>query len=165
VFENPDALPRTWRVARAEPASDDPQATFERLVSPAFDPRSEVLLEGIDSAQGEPSPDPSRDRAELVVSDPERLVIRSEGATPGWVVVSDAWFPGWEARVDEAPTVVLRANGFGRAVAVPAGSSEVEFVYRPAGFRTGMFLASIGGIGVAACLLAARFGPRTERRD
>ena len=50
VFENPTALPRAYRVTRAEPTPPDPQAALERLVAPDFDVHRSVLLDPLPEA-------------------------------------------------------------------------------------------------------------------
>ena len=64
------------------------------------------------------------------------------------VVLTDAFYPGWEAALDGAPVAVLRANTAVRAVVVPAGDHVVEMRYRAHSFRRGLVLA-----GIAAVLL------------
>ena len=72
---------------------------------------------------------------------PERVRLRTEGERPGIVVLTDAFYPGWEAQVDGARAPILRANLGFRAVAVPAGPHEIEMRYRPASFRRSAALA------------------------
>ncbi len=58
------------------------------------------------------------------------LVVRTEGPG-GFLVVSDAFVPGWTATVDGREASLLRADFAFRAVPVPAGSHEVVFCYCP----------------------------------
>jgi uncharacterized membrane protein YfhO len=62
---------------------------------------------------------------------PNQVTIRATLDTPGYLVVADTWYPGWQAAVDGVPTEVLRANYAFRAVWLEAGKHEVEMVYRP----------------------------------
>ncbi len=52
-------------------------------------------------------------------------------STPTWVTISDLYFPGWEARSDDKPLRIWRANGLYRAVCVPAGEHRVRFDFSP----------------------------------
>ena len=71
-------------------------------------------------------------------------------------MLGDAWFPGWEVRVDGAEADGLRANVAFRAVAVPPGEHEVEWRYRPRSLRRGLALAALALAYVAAALAAER---------
>jgi hypothetical protein len=52
--------------------------------------------------------------------------------SPGWVVFSEANFPGWKALVDRTPSAVFTANHAFRALWMEAGEHDVEFRYEPA---------------------------------
>jgi uncharacterized membrane protein YfhO len=58
-------------------------------------------------------------------------------------VLSDPYYPGWQAQVDGEPVALLRANYAFRAVAVPAGSHAVTMVFRPNTWRAGLALTSL----------------------
>jgi uncharacterized membrane protein YfhO len=57
-------------------------------------------------------------------------------------VLTDAFFPGWQATVDGQPAAIVRADFALRGVSVPAGRHQVVFEYTPASFRLG---AAISG--------------------
>ncbi len=85
------------------------------------------------------------DRAEKLV-----LAVDSEGAVV--LVVPDAMYPGWTARVDGVKAAVWQANLAQRAVLIPAaGAHLVEFEYRSIPFEVGrvVSLATLGA-GVLA---------------
>jgi len=81
-----------------------------------------------------------------------RVVVELEDL-PGPRILSfiDAYYPGWEAYVDGERRPVMRAFDVFKAVEVPAGTHEVEFVYRPQSTYIGM------GIGAATLLGAAAY--------
>lgn len=66
--------------------------------------------------------------------------------------MSDADYPGWEARVDGRPAPLLRADYAFRGVALPAGRHEVELRYRPRALWAA--LAASGLAALAILLLA-----------
>jgi hypothetical protein len=87
--------------------------------------------------------------AAIQAEEPERLVVSSESGTPGWLVVTDTWFPGWRATVDGVAQPLWRADHAFRAVRVPAGRHTVEFAYRPASFRAGLALTGLAAMAIA----------------
>lgn len=141
AFENPHALPRAWRAARAEAAPADPQAALARITAPDFDAQTTVLLDPLPEAL-EVGVDPKAE-TRIEVDQPEHVAIRTRGASPAVLVLNDSLYPGWEATLDGVAVPLLRANTAFRAVAVPAGEHIVEMRYRPFSFRLGLGLAAV----------------------
>lgn len=89
-----------------------------------------------------------------------RLVLRVQSDRPALLAVADAWNPDWVCRVNGRLTPIIPANGIGRAVMVPAGTSTVTFVYSPLPWQLGMASAVLllaMCSGYAAILLARRW--------
>ena len=61
----------------------------------------------------------------------ERVVIDVETDFDGYLFLSDAYYPGWHATIDGAPTTIYRADIMFRAVFVPAGAHEIVYTYDP----------------------------------
>ena len=72
-------------------------------------------------------------------------------------MLSDAFAPGWSARVDAAPAPILRANGLFRAIALRPGDHEGVMIYRPASVLLGL------GISLSAALVALAWWWRAGR--
>jgi uncharacterized membrane protein YfhO len=101
---------------------------------------------------------------EIVRYEPARIDIQVRAAAPALLVLSDLFYPGWEATVDGRPAEILRANYAMRALAIPKGAHEVRFLYRPASFRAGV-AASAAGCLALACLVSWRLWTRRRRGD
>jgi hypothetical protein len=156
VFDNPGALPRAYRAARALPEPATVQEGLRKLVAPAFDPRRFVLVDRPPpEVQARPRVRPRLPSGEVEVArfEPERVVLRTDGERSAIVVLTDAYFPGWEATLDGAPTPLLRANLDFRGVAVPPGEHEIEMRYRPASLRAGLALALAAALGCGYAML------------
>ncbi|MCZ6694936.1 MAG: YfhO family protein, partial [Acidobacteria bacterium] len=142
VYRLRDPLPRARWVARAVPPLD-PGDPLLSLVDPDFDPERAILLDGVDGT-AENRGGPVAGQATIIEDHPERLRIRTESRAPGYLVVADAFAPGWMARIDGHPAELLRANGMFRAVRVEAGTHTVEMRYAPVSVRTGLWLSATG---------------------
>src|SRR5690606_31153748 len=59
------------------------------------------------------------------------LEIAVDASQPGMLVITDAWYPGWQAQVNGHPAELYRADAMFRAVPVPAGQSTVTLTYAP----------------------------------
>ncbi len=87
---------------------------------------------------------------EILREDSDHIRLRVTRDSPGYMVLRRAHYPGWEARVNGATAPVLRADYAFCAVELGAGESTVDFSYRPATFRHGLWIALlaplIGGL-------------------
>ena len=92
--------------------------------------------------------------ARLLERTPTRWRVRVEAAAPATLVVANATFPGWRARIDGAPARIVSPEGRPFAIPVPAGEHDVVLEYAPLSFRLGLACAA------AAALLAAALGGR-----
>jgi hypothetical protein len=133
--------PRISFVGRAV-VDPDARAARERSLSGKSDYREEIRIDrpGPPSAAGRPG----LFVASLVEDLPERVVVAVENRTPGYLVLADAWYPGWRAQIDGRRGELYRADGMFRAVHLPAGSHRVAFTYRPLSVYLG------AGVSVAA---------------
>jgi uncharacterized membrane protein YfhO len=67
----------------------------------------------------------------------------------GWLVLSDAWYPGWRATLDGLATRLYRADYLFRSVWVPPGNHTVTFEYRPVSFWAGAALSLTAWLALA----------------
>jgi hypothetical protein len=90
------------------------------------------------------------------------IELEAQMETAGLVVLTDTYYPGWEAEVDGAPTPIVRANYVARAVFVGPGTHQVVFRYRPDSYRNGWWISIVSLI--VAGTMALRSSPQ-RRRD
>ena len=160
LFENPDALPRAFIVTRCSMVSgasgEENNAADQALAlvsSPAFKPDQEVVLEAPLPADFEPGPDPMNRAPDLTIEDyqPIEIIIRADlFDARGFLVLTDNWYPGWEALINGAPAEIYRANYTFRAVPLPEGEHEIVFRYRPMSRTLGM-MGTFLSLGVILC--------------
>ena len=72
---------------------------------------------------------------------PNRLTMRVSTEAAGWLVLSDVWYPGWLAWVDDKPEEILLANTLFRAVYLPPGVHDILFEYRPLSLGLGVVVS------------------------
>jgi uncharacterized membrane protein YfhO len=87
---------------------------------------------------------------EQTIQNNSEIQVNVSAAQNGWLVTSNAWYPGWIVLVDGKNMPLLRANYLFQAVQLPAGTHHVEFIYRPMVFYAGACLSLSGLIGVLA---------------
>ena len=144
IYQNLAVLPRAFVVHRATRVSDEEEA-LATLADPGFDPSAQVTLPGPSSSEEPTREGPSV--VEVVSYEPEMIRLRASLENPGYLVLTDADYPGWQVEVDGEQRDILPADLYFRAVELPAGEHEVIFRFRPASVRLGL------GVSLAAWLL------------
>ena len=92
--------------------------------------------------------------AEVVVYSPNRIRVRASGA--GQLVLSEALYPGWRARVDGVEAPIAAVKGLLRGVSLGMGAHEVVMEYRPAWLYLGAVISALGLLALAAVWRWAR---------
>ena len=147
--------PRVWLSGRVRQVADWTEGVGRLALG--HDPAKATLLES--PIPGElgfvPSDDPGRALVKEFTRDSITIEVRSTLAA--LLVVDEAWYPGWTARVGDRSYPVVPANGWMRAVALPAGHSVVVMRYTPRHFGIGLWISGLTGIGlVVLCLRKPR---------
>ncbi len=107
---------------------------------------------------GDPGP-PGETEAgsvELTSFEPNRVRMTASIKNPAFVVLSEVYYPGWEATVDGQPVPILNGDYVLRAIPVQEGEHTVEVCFRPATFRWGLALSGIGFVMLAAMWMITR---------
>jgi len=123
-----------------------------------IDPFAQAVIETAAASESGPQPIAP---AQITTYAPQRLTISATAPSDAWLVLTDTYFPGWRAAVDDAEVPIAPANYAFRAVPVPAGAHTITFVYEPASFRVGLFISLLA---LAACAAAAPAAMLSRRR-
>jgi hypothetical protein len=164
VYENTNALPRTFRVGRVEPTGSA-DAAFTRL-GDGFDFRNAALVDKAEVAATTAAlgarVEPARDGGVATISGetPNTVTIATDGSTGALLVLADLAYPGWRVAIDDQEARVLTVDGVLRGVVVPAGSHVVTFRYRPATWLIG---GALSMLGLVALVPYGRIGARRHR--
>lgn len=73
----------------------------------------------------------------------------------GYLFLSDAYYPGWKANLDNQPTELYRANIAFRAVYVPKGEHIVSFHYEPTSIFIGATISILSTVIILSILILA----------
>jgi len=160
VTSVPGARPRAWAVRSARVVRDDGEA-LGALVDPGFEPAEQVLLAEGSPAAAAPAR-PFRSSVSVARVGADRMLLRARLGGDGYVVVADAWTPGWTARVDGRTAAVLRANVGFRALGVPSGVHDIELRYWPPGLTAGLAITAIALAAIAIGSTLVRGGAGRE---
>ncbi len=144
IYENLTTLPRAFVVPNMIAIRDD-TAALAALADPNFDPASTVII------SDKPSPLPPRSPAPLppvTFTEYTPNVIRLTATGPGYLLLTDADYPGWVATIDNVPTPIHRADLMFRALELPEGEHAITFRYDPLSVKIGFLISGLTWLAV-----------------
>jgi uncharacterized membrane protein YfhO len=117
-----------------------------------------VLLQSLDSA--------ASDQIRSVKTDQDLIGVSVHAGAPGLLVLSEMYYPGWQATVNGKSARIWQVDGNLRAVAVPAGDTTVALRYRPAAILFGVWLSGLTFLCVGgwASYVIVKHGIARERQ-
>jgi hypothetical protein len=131
----PNFLPRAFIVANAKFMENDDRVLQELLV---FDPLSEVVISGKGKDVTGRSVNIGDTKASITKYTGNEVEIQTHSETDGFLVLSDLYYPGWQATIDEVDYPIMRANYDFRSLSLPKGDHSVIFKFKPASFKLGL---------------------------
>lgn len=155
IYLNTKAFPRAFLVHQALIAADHEEA-FDLIHQPDFDPATMVVVEG---DGGEVLPADEAETVSIVSCQPNEILLDVTVAAPGYLVLSEVYYPGWRAYVDGREEVIQRANYTFRAIHLEPGSHRVRFLFAPLAWKVGL------GVSLATCLGLIVWGLLSARRS
>lgn len=153
IAEVKSFLPRAYIVENAKFLQKESDV-LNALVSPTLDIHSEVILEAHDNniaGKEETREDLFQGAVKFQEYSPNKVVLKTHTNKPGYLVLTETYYPGWQAEVDGAPASILRANYCFRAVHLNAGDHQITFSFRPNSLKLG---AAISSISMLLCLIS-----------
>ncbi len=135
VLENPKALERAY-FAKSFQVLADKEAMLT-LSDPTFNPANlTVLSESLNiatvSGQG---------AVTIEKYAPNQVNLQSKTSSEQILVLSDQYDNGWQAKIDDSDTPIVKANFNFRAIRVPEGTHQIIFQYNPASFKLGLLIS------------------------
>jgi hypothetical protein len=150
VYAVPGSFPRSWAVHDVRQVK--PAEAIQVLRDSTFDLRTRTFItqpaQKLDSCAG--------DRVEITRHFPNDVALNADMKCRGMVILSDAWFPGWNATVDGRAVPILDAYSLLRGVVVDRGAHVIEMQYRPASVIAGATASILGTLIAVGFWLAPR---------
>ncbi len=145
IFRNPTAFPRAFLVSAWKPCSAEQASEWIR--SGEVDLRHEAMVMDARLEQAGVKLD---GRVKIERYDLHEVIVSVETESPAMLVMSDTFFPGWQAKIDGKAESIHRVNIMMRGVMVPPGRSEVQMIYRPLSVELGLFCTFFAVLVLAA---------------
>lgn len=149
VFERPYALPRAWAVRDVRVAATDDQDLDLTLHVPEPGATAVVRRPLALPIQGPSLPRDQRETwTRYTPADRELDVTVTDNAL---LVVSEPWYPGWEASMDGRPAPIIQTDYAFQGIEMPAGTHRVVFRFRPTALFRG---AALGAVALLLTVVA-----------
>ena len=153
IYRNNHAFPRAFVVHQAEVVSGVEEA-IARMKEGQFNPAQTAVIEGdlqparlAALTEGRAAGGSS---VEFTEHRDNEVKLRVETERPGLLVLSDTYYPGWQAYVDGEKTPIYPTDAALRSVYLEAGEHEVRFVYSPGTFKLGTAISGLSLLALAA---------------
>ncbi len=159
VYEDRQALPRAFVVPDVRPVGDH-QAAWDGIHSPGFDPAVSAFVETTSGglAGG------GHGTVANIQADRGRSTLQVMADGPALLVVSQAWYPGWQVIIDGVTQgAALRVDYAFQGYPLGAGTHQVEFVFTSPAWRLGWLIAAITAALLVIWSLAGLYRKRCER--
>jgi hypothetical protein len=157
IYENVEVMPRAWLVREAlKLTPEEILLTIKTSRMPdgsRYDPARTALVEEPLASPLESANEESVTEAHVTHLSGTSMEVRTNSASPSFLVTSDSFYPGWRARVDGELVPLTRANYVLRGVQVPRGEHVVRFEFEPKSFYYGALISLFSLLALAAILI------------
>lgn len=157
---NSTALPRAWVAYDWRTAASEPRDLAITLNSTTSQLLHEPVVEGVAAPPSGRTPPPVT--AQVIADGPNSVTVEATASQPGYLILDDSAYPGWQSTRDGHPVQWKPANEDFRAVPIPAGKHIIRFTYRPASVLVGAIVSALCAL---ALLVLAAIGWRWTRRS
>ena len=128
----------------------------------SIDPYEVALIDRASDLDGT-APSDGNDTVTVLESEPEIMRYQVSTSAPGMLVTSEVAYPAWKAYIDGKPIEIATAFGLLRAVAIPAGTHEVEFRFESPNEVWGMALTTAAILAVGVLLAWSRMEKKPQQ--
>jgi Bacterial membrane protein YfhO len=125
LFENTGAYPRFFLVHQIRVAGSLDEA--RRFMTQVDLRQTAILDQKVDLA-----PDGGDGEVQTLQYQPNVIELSVRSSSSALLVLSETYYPGWKAWVDDRPTPIYQTDIALRGIAVPAGAHRVRLEFHPA---------------------------------
>ena len=162
VAVNRTALPRAWVAYGLQPSRGRTEDLAQTVASSTATLKRRPVIEGVAPDRG-PVARPTV--ARVTDDSTDRVTITATATRPGYLILDDSAYPGWEVTVDGHASRWHDANENFRAVALPAGRHTVVFRYRPSSVYDGAIVSAVALLAIIALAVAGAVVVRRRRGE
>lgn len=171
IYQNTAAVPRAYWVPEAEFIENE-ETLFNRLSGEKFNYMEKILIAGappknIHLHDNHVISDNQSLNNEVKITKytPNSISLCTNTNKAGWLVLTDAFYPGWKAYIDSKETDIYPANYLFRAIYLQPGNKTVTFNYFSEFMRAGLWTTGCSILLITVILILTRFRPVRIREN
>lgn len=145
IYELPDVKKRAFMMYQSMLAKDDEEALDLTLQNKNILGNT-VIIEN--DVIGLPPENNTINNIEFYSRTSQKIKLKVSTQEAGYLVLSQSYYPGWYAYVDDKEVEIYPADYLLQAIKVPKGSHQVRFVYQPMSFWLGLLISLLSFITV-----------------
>jgi len=126
IYENKNILPRFYFTKSVKSIEPDELKALDQILAPDINFRDLAFIEcGNDCG--------NNSGGKIIDYEYKNgyLRLNTESPSGGWLIFSESYDRGWQAKTNNSAVPIFRANYIYQAVKVPAGKNEIRFIYEP----------------------------------
>ncbi len=139
IYQNLYLLPRAFLVSQYRTITDK-QEILETIKSNAFNPAKIVILEE-DPGVISPADSVLPGQVKIISYESDQILLQTRLSRSGFLVLTDNYYPSWQARVNGEPVKIFRADYTFRAIYLPPGEHEITFNFISSHFKLGSIIS------------------------
>ena len=152
VHENPGAFPLARLVGNWQGARDAEASAAE--LKAGHDWASWAVVEGVASSSAGKAQ--ALGQVQVLEKADGYLQLSVAAKRDCLLLITENYFPGWQARVNGSPARIFPADLAFRGLLLKPGASRIELIYRPWAFRVGLFSTLVSLLAAGAVLFSRR---------
>lgn len=154
LYENRALLPRFFMVSQAK-ILPDREAIADAIRTRTYDLSTTVLFDGTKATSVMPDSDCQQPPSDVTILDysPNAIALKVIARCSGYLVSSEVFYPGWEAKVDGEKVDMYEGNMAFRTLFIKEGKHTVIYRFFPHSFVVG---GTISLITILGCFVLAR---------
>ena len=142
IYENMEAFPRAFMVGQTIPVNNK-----EVAIKKLFENKNN--LDNVAIVEGKITVPFSKNgqftsQVNIGQYSEQSITVETRSNNPGFLVVSNPYYSGWQATIDGERVTINKTNYFMQGVLVPAGTHEVKFTFISLSFWLGLATSVLG---------------------
>ncbi len=137
IYKNANLLPRAWLVNEALAYTENETINAIKTSTlpngKSFNPKKTALIDIENNRHFEFKNGKSDKKEQLTILkiNNSKIDILTDTKSRKFLVLSDIYYPGWHAYIDNIETKIIKTNLILRGVLIPAGKHKVRFNFQP----------------------------------
>jgi hypothetical protein len=128
--------------------AEDGDQALSWILNEKVDIEREVVLETDNPVQSSDCLEKKDVSLQKISSSPNNRKVEIKAESNGFLLLSDVWYPGWKAWIDDTPVPIIKADYLFQALSIPPGRHVVTFAYRPIWFYAGLVISIIAWLAL-----------------